>query len=88
MRVNSLGPEEPDGWMGGWLKLAAGGAACTGGGTGGGVHAGALGAGGAGSLEAERDAKVCVQAPGSWARGGLNGAGSMRGDGFTGSSSI
>src|ERR1035438_2424098 len=73
MRVNSLGPEAPEGWADCWLKLAGGGAACTGGAAGGGVQAGAFGAGWAGSLGLEREAKVCVQAPGSGPRGGLIG---------------
>jgi hypothetical protein len=56
---------------------------------GGAGQAGAFTGGAAGSLGEEKDEKVCVQTPGSVARGGLTGAASTRGvDGFTGSSSI
>ena len=88
MRVNSLGPEAAGctagsfGLPGNWA--GAGGAA----GIGGAAQAGAV-ASGAGSLGAEREAKVCVQAPGSAPRGGLTGAASTRAAGaFEGSSSI
>jgi hypothetical protein len=83
IRVNSLGPE---GAGAAGCGLAASGGANDG-------YAGAAGgAGGAsatGSLEMLSDAKVCVQTPGSAARGGGIGVGARLGSGcFDGSSSI
>ena len=82
MRVNSLGPEATGaGWglAAGWgTKAGYAGAA-----------GGAAGSGDAGSLFIDREANVCVQTPGSAARGGGADTGARVGGGsFDGSSSI